>query len=114
MFLSLLSIAEEYTNKQIDLIDAIRTCQSKGWLRDDFYVKDSPRILQFYTGKEWSRKSVSSLPKVIADNEYTVQIVYNRRTGFTHYKRRYFDTLHDSVTVKEGIIQGYYIYTAKE
>lgn len=86
---------------------------SKGWLTSDFFVKDSLAILNYYTQKKWERKSVSELPFEIKENEYTVMIWYNQRTGYTHFRRRYFDTLTDSVTVREGTIQGYYIYSVK-
>lgn len=85
---------------------------SKGWLRDDFLVKNAPAILKHYTNKKWTKKSVSELPH-IGDNDYTVVVYYNSRTGYTHFRRRYFDTLVSSVTVQEGVIQGYYIYTVE-
>lgn len=111
--MTLLSIAEEESKKEIDLINAIHTCMSKGWLRSDFYVLDAIAILRHYTSKEWTRISLSELPKEIKDNEYTEVIWYNKRTTFTHFRRRVFDTLQNSTTVREGKIQGYYLYTCK-
>ena len=48
--------------------------------------------------------------EVINDNEYTVAVWYNERTQFKHFRRRYFDTLLNSVTVKEGSIAYYHIF----
>lgn len=111
-FLVLLSIAEEESGTKIDLIECIRLCRSKGWIRSDFYVNDALAILRFYTHKEWKRSDIlQKLPKVIADNQYTEVIYYNARTSFQHFRRRGFDTKNDSVTVREGKIIGYYIYT---
>lgn len=118
-FLVLCSIADEYRYnyglEYIDLLWAIRTCQSRGLVKSDFYVKDDGcKILSLLTeGKKWTRKDVEILP-LIRDNDYTEAEYFNPRTQFTHFRRRYFDTLRDSVTVKEGYIKQYRIYTVQE
>lgn len=118
-FLTLCSIADEYRHdhglEYIDLIWAIRTCTSKGLIDGEFYVKDNGcKILSLLTdGKKWTRKDVEILPP-IRDNDYTEAEYFNPRTQFTHFRRRYFDTLRDSVTVKEGYIRKYRIYTVQE
>ena len=109
-FLVLCSIAEEYLQKPVDLIGTIRISQSKGWMRSDFYVKDSIAILEYVTNAKWTRNEVAKL-LVIRDNDYTEAVYYNARTGFRHYRRRGYDTLEHSVTVAEGVIEKYYIYT---
>lgn len=116
-FLTLCSIADEWRADHklpyIDLIEAIRLCQSKGYLKEGFYVyDDGTNVLSLLTdGQKWSRRDVEALP-VIRDNDYTEAIYFNPRTDFKHFRRRYFDTLSNSVTVKEGYIIGYRIYTA--
>jgi hypothetical protein len=115
-FLTLCSIADEYRYDNglefIDLITAIRLCQSKGLIDDEFYVKDDGcKVLKLLTaGKKWTRKDVETLPP-IGDNDYTEAIYFNPRTQFHHYRRRYFDTLDHSVTVEEGYVESYRIYT---
>lgn len=115
-FLTLCSIADEYRYEHnmpyIDLLWAIRTCQSKGLIDGEFYVNDDgTNVLSLLTdGKKWIRKDVEVLPP-IGDNDYTEALYYNPRTTFTHFRRRYFDTLESSVTVKEGSIIQYRIYT---
>lgn len=121
-FLSLLSIAEEENirlcklNPNVDLIDAIRVAQSKRWMDHEFTVtvQGSLELLKYCTGKKWTRREVTKLPSNIKDNEYTEVIHKNDKTGFKHYHRRYFDTLESSVTVRDGYILGYYIYTCEE
>lgn len=111
-FLTLLSIAETESKKNIDLINAIRICQSKGWIRSDFFVKnDGTPILKFFTGKEWVREEVAKLPVAIRDEQYTEAIWFNPGTKFHHYRRRCFDTLENSNTVANGYIEKFYIYT---
>ena len=112
-FLVLCSIAEEAIGHDIDLIWAIRTCRSRQLIDDEFYVKDDGcGILKLLTNKKWTRKDVVKLG-VIRDNDYTEAEWFNPRTGFTHFRRRYFDTLNDSVTVREGYIKQYRVYTVQ-
>lgn len=110
LFLCLLSIAEEVIDDKIDLIDVIHLCLDKGWIDKTFYVNDSLAILGYLTGKSWSRQSSPSLP-VIGVKDYSVAIYHNNKTGLTHYRRRPYDTLTSSITVRDGYIQGYYIYS---
>ena len=118
-FLTLCSIADEYRTDHglpyIDLIWAIRTCRSRGLIDDEFCVKDDGcGILKLLTdGKKWSRKDVEVLGKV-GDNDYTEAEWFNPRTNFTHFRRRYVDTLRDSITVREGYIKKYRVYSVKE
>ena len=116
-FLALCSIADEYNNEHgkpyLDLINAIRVCQSKRWIDKGFWVKnDGTPFLEYLTGIKWSRKEVVKLP-VIRDNDYTEVVWFNPDTGFHHYRRRYMDTLEHSVTVEKGYIEKYYVYTAE-
>jgi hypothetical protein len=113
-FLALCSIIEEVNQEPVDLIEAIKVCQSKGFIDYNFFVKAGDSLLEYFTGKKWSRRKVEVLPPVIKDNEYTEAIYYNPRTEYYHYRRRGFDTVIDSVTVKEGYIIGYYIWYYKE
>lgn len=114
-FFVLLSIAEEASGKQIDLIDAIRVSMSKGWMQSDFYVKDGLAILNYYTGKKWTRsEKLTSLPAVIKKNQFTEVNYFNKNTGYEHFRRRGFDTIDNSITVRDGVIRYYYIYTYKE
>lgn len=117
-FLTLCSIADDYRHDHnlpyIDLIWAIRTCTSKGLIDSEFYVKDDGcKILSLLTdGRKWTRKDVEKLGP-IGDNDYTEAVYYNPRTEYKHFRRRYLDTLRDSVTVKEGYVIQYRIYTVQ-
>lgn len=112
-FLVLCTIVEEHTGKPLDLIEAIRVAQKKNWISNDFYVlNDGTPFLSYFTGIKWTRKEVDKLPD-IRDNDYTEAKWYNPRTGKTHFRRRYVDTLSHSTTVNEGYIKSYYIYTAE-
>lgn len=114
LFLSLLSIAEEYTRLPIDFIFAYNKCLDFGLIDTDFYCKDQEKILNIFTGKVWKKTVEKELPNPVPQNMYTVAKWYNKRTKFTHFRRRGFDTLNNSVTVNEGKIIEYYCYTVQE
>ena len=113
LFLSLLSIAEEYTGLPVDFIVAYRKCIDLGLIEKDFFCNDQEKILYEFTGKKWNKTIVKELPNPVSENTFTVEKWHNDRTGFTHFRRRGFDTLKSSVTVKEGKIVEYYCYEAE-
>lgn len=109
-FLCLCSIAEEVNGAPIDFIGVIKLASVHNLIRKDFYVNDACALLSVMTGKTWVQGTASELPETIAANEYTEEVYYNPRTKFTHFKRRGYDTLDSSITVKEGYIKEYRIY----
>lgn len=111
LFLALCTIIEEVTGKEADIIGIIQLSRQKGWLSADYTVEDSIAILNEYTGKSFKREIFETIPDTIRDNEFTIEKWFNPRTGYTHFKRRFVDTLLSSVTVKEGRIKEYYIYS---
>lgn len=110
LFLSLLSIAEEENNKEIDFIEAYRLAIKNKCMNDQFYMLDQEKFLKILTGKKFIREMRERLPTPVPNNMYTVEKWYNPRTGYTHFKRRGFDTLVNSTTTKEGKRVGYYCY----
>ena len=111
LFLSLCSIIEEVTGSPADIIGIIQKSSANGWLADDFTVNDSLSLLGEFTGKSWRRAVVTSLPKAVAENEFTVEKWYNPRTRGNHFRRRFVDTLRDSQTVRTGSLESYYVYS---
>lgn len=115
LFLSMLSIAEEYTGLPVDFIVAYRKCIELGLIEKDFFCNDQEKILYELTGMKWKKTVLKELPDhPVPENMYTVEKWHNDRTGFTHFKRRSFDTLESSITVKEGYIKEYYCYEVEE
>lgn len=113
-FLTLLTIIEEFNNRPVDLVDAILVSQSKGWFTSDFEGRDATALLRYYTKKEWTRSEfLKKLPATIKENEYTEAVYFNPKTTYQHFRRRGIDTKENSLTVRDGYIQGYYIYTVR-
>jgi hypothetical protein len=114
LFLSLLSIAEDVTGNPSDFIGMYKLCLKKHWIDKEFACLDQCAILKYLTGKTWKREVLTFLPLPVPDNMYTVEKWYNPRTKFTHFKRRFVDTITGSITVSEGKIKKYYCYTMED
>lgn len=113
LFLSLCSIIEQVTEEKVDVLDMYRYCRTQGYLddADDLTVEGQCRFLGDLTGKKWVREVMKALPKEVPDEMFTVEKWVNVRTGATHFRRRFVDTLKNSVTVKEGSLTDYYCYS---
>ena len=116
LFLSICSIAEEYNEshhnlRRMDILSFFMECLDREWVNTNCYCLNQLEMLKFATGVEWKREVVKTLPKEIPLEMYTVEHWYNARTGFDHFRRRWGDTLVNSVTVKEGVLKDYYTYT---
>lgn len=115
LFLVLLEIADEQ-DAQYNLFDVIREARKKEWLSEDFTVRESTRILNLLTGKEYTREvcspaEFSKLGK-IPDDWFSVERWQRVKDDkvITHFRRRFCDTLDDSQTVKYGVLTHYYVY----
>lgn len=113
LFLSLCSIAEDFRNRTVDILDALYYCRQKGYVdkNNNLSVEGQEGLLEYLTDKKWNRLVLQELPVVIPDEMYTIEKWHNTRTGYTHFKRRFMDTLVNSLTVKEGSLTAYYTYS---
>lgn len=111
LFMSLCSIAEEQSDREMDIVTAYIKCLEAKYVDNEWTCLDQCAILQLLTGKKWTRRTVASLG-VVADNEYTVEKWVRGKN--THFRRRYVDTVKDSKTVKYGKLDCYYIYKVEE
>lgn len=113
-FLVLCSIIHEYRKREVDILRLAHTSIEKGWMRNDYYVKDALAILNFATGQEWNLTYYKREPTFEESKYgYIEEVWYNNRTHYTHYKRNYFDTLTYSVTVAEGACKEWRIYDCR-
>lgn len=107
LFLCLCSVVEEYIGKPIDLVEAIRISQDRGWLGHDFYCANQLAFLQYYTGTRWIRIETEAEPKLKVTQFCVERWVWN---GSTHFKRSEYDVYSNSRTVKYGKVERYYVY----
>lgn len=110
-FLVLCSIIHEYRKREVDILGLVSHAIVEGWLREDYYVQDALAILRYATKCKWSVRVSKEAPDYVGPTSFTELKWYNPRTGFTHFTRRYVDTLVNSVTVAEGRVEEYRIYT---
>ena len=113
-FLSLLSVAEEFNLEhgrgKVDLVDAVNMAFDNNYVTSDYTVKKDCELLSKLTGRKVTKK-VTSVCGVLDDNEYSIVKYLNKEKTANHFRRRYFDVYTNSMTVKEGTIVSYYIYT---
>ena len=110
LFLSLCSIAEQVANMHVDILSTIQQAKAEGWIdKNNDMTKDSQcALLGFLTGKKWHREEFTTLPNPVPYEMYTVEKW--RRGKTTHFRRRFVDTLTNSVTVSKGELESYYGY----
>ena len=113
LFLSLCSIAEQVVNTHLDILSMLQYARAEGWIDDnnDLTINGQCSMLAFATGKHWKREVLKELPAAIPEAMFTVEKWVNARTGYTHFRRRFVDTVTDSITVKEGSLVAYYCYS---
>lgn len=112
-FFSLLTILDELCISY-DMHSITHFAIDNGYIKPDGYVLDPCSLLFNATGKHFTMKTVQELPVVIKDNQFTIEKWYNANTGYTHFKRRFVDTLIDSTTVRDGKLSCYYIFTCED
>lgn len=108
----ILSILEgigiQNTDAQLDLIKKL---MDEGYVSKDCFVMDNYAIA---TRLGCTYKFTTIKP---SDEKVYIKEYYNERTGFTHFVLCVngidYDTLDDSITVKEGTVRSYRIYKRK-
>lgn len=98
-FLCLCEIAERETSKSVDIIKTAIYSIEHHWIEADFTVLFPEEILHYLTGY---RYSVTKSDKIDTKANFVVEKWHNDRTGYSHFRLEDWDSLKDSVTVKEG------------
>lgn len=113
LFLSLTSIAEQVANMHIDLLSALQYAKAEGWIDKNNNMTEDTQCyyLEYLTSKKWHREVKKELPRSVPEEMYTVEKWLSPHTGKTHFRRRFVDTITDSITVKEGVLVAYYCYS---
>lgn len=113
-FLTLCSIAEQYNQYPVDLIRAVNLAYTQGLIKDEYTVQNDCILLSRLTNKKWTKKVVSPAQFTMKPGMYVIAVFYNPRTNYKHFRRPEFDVLEHSVTVAEGFVLEYRIYTVEE
>ena len=82
-FLSLLSVAEEFNGKKIDLIDAVNMAFDNKFVTSDYTVKKDCELLSKLTGRKVTKK-VTSVCGILDDNEYSIVKYLNKEKTANH------------------------------
>lgn len=114
-FLCLVHIAEkENTYLAVDVVRFAIECISNGWLKKDFTVVRPDLILGKLLEKTVTVTVIDEKDKKSFDklsHKAIINCWYNKRTGFTHFNCDDWDSLENSVTVKEGKIASYRVFS---
>lgn len=113
LFLSIMSIAEEFSGEHYDLLDAIDHFVMKGYMKPDYTCIDQERMLEDLTGHSWKKVVMTTLPSTIPDNMYTIA-KYKKGLTKTHFRRRGWDVYEGSETVRNGKLVEYYCYFVED
>lgn len=108
-FCSLLSIIEEHTGKQLDIIDSYYKCINAKVMNDNFLVLDKVKLLELFTIDYVHFRLSKNINEKIADNEYTI-IKYSKN-GNTHFKRKYIQTYKNSSLTNSKYFECLYIFS---
>jgi hypothetical protein len=95
-----------------DAVGFINTAISNGFIGKDMTVLDGALFLSGRMQTKWTKeyKDPDYQPK---KGDYLIAEWFNKRTGKTHFTLEYpekWNSLSDSVTVKEGYIKSYRLY----
>jgi hypothetical protein len=109
-------LAENTDNFAGDAVNSIANCVKTGQLAPDMTVLDGAAFLRHITLRRWTKeyRDAGYKPKI---GDYLVAEWYNKRTGKTHFTLEYpekWNSLENSVTVKEGFIRSYRLYRVRE
>jgi hypothetical protein len=116
--LTLCKIAE-LSGIPVETYAAVREIEqavSAGYIKDDMTVLDGAAFLTQMTLYNW-RKEYKDAGYKPVEGDYLAAEWFNRRTGFTHFTLEYpvkWNSLKDSVTVKEGFIRSYRLYRVSD
>ncbi|MDR0640081.1 MAG: hypothetical protein LBG27_14495, partial [Spirochaetaceae bacterium] len=78
-------------------------------------VLDGAAFLKMLTGRNWTKEYADAGYKA-KPGDWLVAEWYNNRTGKKHFTLEYpqkWNSLRDSVTVREGVIRSYRVYRVK-
>ena len=87
-----------------------------GYIGKDMTVLDGAAFLRLVTNRKWTKDYQPAAYKP-QPGDYLIAEWFNKRTGKTHFTLEYpekWNSLENSVTVKEGVIRSYRVYRVKE
>jgi hypothetical protein len=99
----------------VEPVTNINLAIEAGCIKNDMTVLDGAGFLRDMTGRKWTKEYKPAGYKP-AEGDYLIAEWFNKRTGKTHFTLEYpvkWNSLRDSVTVKEGVIRSYRLYRVK-
>lgn len=106
-FLAICELGERIAHRPVDAIETAVVAIKSKWMTESFKVEHPETILEFIT----DRKFKVSCPKTKPEGcMFYIEKWHNNRTGFDHFRLHDWDSLKNSVTVREGYIEDYRVF----
>lgn len=94
-----------YTDDSI--IELYNTCISKGYIDEDCFVKNGSALASFL----FRIPLVCTIEKSKPTNSvFYIEYWFNKNTGLHHFKLPDYDSLKNSRTIREGVIESYRVF----
>jgi hypothetical protein len=84
-------------------LDDVKALADKGLLLEDFTVQNAGDIMSYLTGQKWKHYKAGPDFKPKGD-DIVIYEWFNRTTGRNHFRMRDFDSLANSITVRDGAV----------
>lgn len=91
-----------------DIVHFYDVFLNKGYIDEECTILKPSDILYDLTGRNFKCVKTTELPKKY---EFAVEYWYNERTKLHHFKLSNWDSIENSVTVREGKIESYRVYS---
>lgn len=106
-FLAICELGERIAHRPVDVVETAVVAIKSEWVTSAFKVMHPDKLLEFITDRKFKVSSPTEKP---AGCMYYVEKWHNNRTGFDHFRLHDWDSLTNSVTVREGYIEDYRIF----
>lgn len=106
-----LSVLKYFHYQNTDVVLMYNLCLNNGLIDSECFVNDWKKLLEFLD--PYKRQWNVVISKELAPCTWYIEQWYNPRTGLKHFKLHDWDSLKDSVTVAEGYIISYRLFTLR-
>lgn len=106
----LLCLLRVFGYSELEIITKYREVVEAGLMTEDCFCKDWIALANFLcpVPKKWTVEK----SKTLKECTFYLERWYNPRTNLFHFKLKDWDSLENSVTVKEGYIESYRLFYA--
>lgn len=102
-----LAMLEQFGYDDKDITRLYFECIDNGIIDKDCYVKSWQKLADYLSKEKYN----AVISKNLLPCDFYLEYWYNPRTGYHHFKLPQWDSLENSVTVREGYLESYRLFT---